>query len=125
MGGNVDTTDLAANIAGMQAHVVRFVGGTNAVTKVAGTGPGMAVTYISAGVVDLDWSGNANNPGTFVGMVALFQATTPADVRLYVAVPGAYNSSTKKLRVSMYESGSVTNLAALEWLTCVCFFQVV
>jgi hypothetical protein len=127
MGGNVDMTEGMYNMPGIQTHIVKFVGGTNAVTKVTTprTGPGMAVTYISAGVVDLDWSGNSNNPGVFVGMVGTFQATTPADVKSYVVVPGEYNSSTKKLRLSMYESGTLTNLAASEWLTVVCFFQVV
>lgn len=123
MGGNVDMTEGFYNLPGIQAHIVKFVGGTNAVTKVHG--PGMAVTYVSAGIVDLDWSGNSNNPGVFVGMVGTFQATTAADVKAYVVVPGVYNSSTKKLRLNMYESGTLTNLAALEWLTVICFFQVV
>lgn len=124
MGGNFDFSEPQMNPAGVQLHLVRFVGGTTAVTKVAATSPGVAVTYISTGVVDIDWSGNANNPGTFLGMVATFQATTPADVKSYVVVPGAYNSSTKKLRLSMYESGTLTDLAALEWLSVLVSFQV-
>lgn len=123
MGGNVDIYEITgASEPGLNVHVVKFVGGTTAVTKVYGQG--CSVTYISSGVVDIDWSGNANNPGEFLGMVATFQATTPADVKSYVVVPGAYNSSTKKLRLSMYESGTLTDLAALEWLTVVAMFKV-
>ena len=124
MGGNFDFSEPQMNPAGVQLHLIRFVGGTATATKVAATSPGVAVTYISTGVVDIDWSGNANNPGTFLGMVGTFQATTPADVKSYVVVPGAYNSSTKKLRLSMYESGTLTDLAALEWLSVLVSFQV-
>jgi hypothetical protein len=96
-------------------HFVKFVGGTNAVTKVYGAG--VTVTYISAGVVDLTWATGADSPGTCLGIKGhCFQATTPGDVKAYVLVPGVYNTTTCTLRLSMYESGSVTNLAALEWL---------
>ena len=124
MGGNVDMTEGFFNLPGINAHIVKFVGGTAAVTKVYG--PGMAVTYISTGIVDLDWSGNANNPGTFIGMVATFQATTASGVKGYTVVPGVYNTSTKKLRVNITgASEALVDLAAVQWLTCLCFFQVV
>jgi hypothetical protein len=100
---------------------VKFVGGTNAVTKVRGEG--VTVTYISAGVVDLTWSAYAG-AGEFVGVLGhVFQATTPGDVKAYVLVPGVYNTTTRTLRLSMYESGSVTNLAALEWLNLTVGFE--
>jgi hypothetical protein len=96
-------------------HFVKFVGGTNAVTKVYGAG--VTVTYISAGIVDLTWATGANNPGACLGIKGqCFQATTPGDVKAYVLVPGVYNTTTCTLRLNMYESGSLTNLAALEWL---------
>lgn len=126
MGGNFDFSDVRSSVPGLQAHPVRFVGGTAAVTKVNPTGPGVAVTYISTGVVDIDFSGNANNPGTYIGLAGApgFQATTPGDVKAYEGVVGAYNSSTKKLRLSMYESGTLADLAALEWCYLVPLFQV-
>ncbi len=101
-------------------HNVRFVGGTNAVTKVTDTGPGVTCTYISAGIVDLVWS---DEPGMYDTAQGLFQATTPADVKLYVLVPGAWSASTKTLRLNMYESGTLTNLAALEWLNVTVTFK--
>jgi hypothetical protein len=111
----VEPLPLRGNIQEAVDHFVKFVGGTNAVTKVYG--PGVTVTYISAGVVDLTWATGANNPGLCLGVKgACFQATTPADVKAYVLVPGVYNTTTCTLRLSMYESGSVTNLAALVWL---------
>ena len=122
MGGNPDYFEALASEPETRVHLVSFVGGTAAITK--RTGKGMATTWISTGVVDLDFSGNANNPGEFVGFVATFQATTPGDVKNYVVVPGVYNSSTKKLRLSLYESGTLTDLAALEWLNCAVIFRV-
>jgi hypothetical protein len=106
-------------IRGTQAeevdHFVKFVGGTNAVTKVYG--PGVTVTYISAGIVDLTWATGAQNPGTCLGVKGYcFQATTAADVKTYVLVPGVYNATTCTLRLNMTEAGTLTNLAALEWL---------
>jgi hypothetical protein len=96
-------------------HFVKFVGGSSAVTKVYGVG--VTVTYISAGIVDLTWATGANNPGICLGVKgACFQATTPGDVKAYVLVPGVYNTTTCTLRLNMYESGTLTNLAALEWL---------
>jgi hypothetical protein len=94
---------------------VKFVGGTNAVTKVYG--PNVTVTYISAGIVDLTWATGANNPGTCLGVKGhCFQATTPGDVKAYELVPGVYNTTTCTLRLNMYETGTLTNLDALEWL---------
>ncbi len=105
----------------MELTFVKFVGGTNAVTKVEGEG--VTTTYISAGVVDLTFSALAG-AGEFLGVVGhVFQATTPGDVKAYVLVPGVYNTSTLTLRLSMYESGSVTNLAALEWLNITIAFK--
>src|SRR3990167_6676235 len=114
MGGNPNYFGARASEPETRLRLVRFVGGSAAVTKTHGNG--MAVTYISAGVVDLDFSGNANHPGEVVGFVGTFQATTPGDVKNYVVVANTYNSATKKLRLSMYESGTLTDLDALEWL---------
>lgn len=108
---------LTSNEIGPMAHLVRFVGGTAAVTKTHGNG--VTVTYTSTGVVTLTWS---KPPGTFVGLVGTFQATTPAGVKSYVVVPGAY-SAANGLTLNMYESGTLTDLAALEWLTVVVFFK--
>ena len=94
-------------------HHVRFVGGTNAVTKVADTGPGITCTYISAGIVDLTWS---ENPGMFMDAQGSFSATTTADVKAYAFSHGVFDTTTFTLRLNMHESGTLTNLAALEWL---------
>lgn len=126
MGGNVDLTEIiGASEPGLTLHVVKFVGGNAAVTKVLGQG--CSVTYISTGIVDIDWSGNANNPGEFVGLAGapLFQATTAADVKGHTCVPGVYNSTTKKLRLNITNaSEALHDLAALEWLTVVAMFKV-
>lgn len=102
------------------ASVIRFVGGTAAVTKVLGFGA--TVTYISTGVVDVTWS---DQQGVFAGLSGApsFQATTPGDVKSYVGIVGAYNTSTKTLRLSLYESGTLTDLAALEWCNLTILFK--
>ncbi len=95
-------------------HVVKFVGGTNAVTKVYGEG--VTCTYISAGIVDLTWS-RTSAPGECMGVVGhCYSATTTADVKAYLLAHGVYNTTTRTLRLNLTETTTLTNLAALEWL---------
>jgi hypothetical protein len=106
----------------LRAHVVKFVGGTAAATKVFGKG--MTVTYISTGIVEIAWPNAAATPGAWIGPAGeCFEATTQADVKNFKAVVGVYNASTRKLRVHLFESGSLADLAALEWLTLVLLFK--
>lgn len=102
----------------VEAHVVRFVGGTAAVTKVKGRG--ITVTYNTTGVVDITWS---ENPGTFLGLMGepAFQSTTIAGTKDFTGKVGAYASKAIQLR--LYESGSLADLAALEWCTLILLFQ--
>lgn len=103
-------------------HTVRFVGGTAAATKTYGNG--MTVTYVSSGVVKISWSDVAENPGTFVGVVGYcFQATTPGNVKSYILVNEGYVASTRSILLNMYESGTLTDLAALEWLSVTFLFK--
>jgi len=94
-------------------YEVLGVGGSAAVTEVTNTTSGVALSYVSTGRFRLTWP---ENPGVFAGAVWSFQATTPADVRNYEAVHGAYDTSAFTLDVYLYESGTLTDLAALEWL---------
>jgi uncharacterized protein YrrD len=105
----------------MDLCFVKFVGGTNAVTKVEGEG--VTTTYISAGIVDLTFSALAG-AGEFLGVIGnVFQATTTADVKAYALSVGVYNTTTRTLRLNMSESGTLTNLAALEWLNITVAFK--
>lgn len=103
-------------------HVVQFVGGSAAVTKVYGRG--ISVAYVSTGLVDLTWSANQERPGTFVApKSAMFHATTQANVKAYTCVTGVYNVSARTLRVNMYDaSNNLVDLAALQWLTLTVMF---
>ncbi len=94
-------------------YVGRTVGGTTATTEVSNTASGFAISYVSSGRFRLTWS---ENPGLLVCAQATFQATTPADVKSYVAVWGAMDTSAFTLDVYLYESGTLTDLADLEWL---------
>lgn len=105
-------------------HIVKFVGGSAAVTKVFGNG--MTVTYVSSGVVKISWTDTASNPGQFIGIKGYcFSATTPGNVKSYVLVHEAFVARTITagavvpgyVLLNMYESGTLTDLAASEWLT--------
>ena len=92
-------------------HFVKFVGGTTAVTKTYG--PGVTVTYISTGIVDIAWQ---DNPGTFLGMTTGLHATTPTALKGYTITCGDFNTSTLKLRLNIFNSSfALADLAASQW----------
>ncbi len=100
----------------LREYLLKFVGGTTAVTKVYGKG--MTIAYTATGRVTVTWSAR-ENPGRFLGITGFcFQGTTPGDVDLFQLVHEAYSTSARTLVLNMYESGSLADLAALEWLTC-------
>lgn len=106
-------------------HSVQFVGGTTAVTKVADTGQGITVTYISTGIVDLTWS---DNPGMLLNVQTNFQATTASALKGYTCVPGVFNTATLKLRLNITGDGgsgapALVDLAALQWLHVLVVFK--
>jgi len=111
--------------AEMEITFVKFVGGTNAVTKVEGEG--VTVTYISAGIVDLTFAAAPGaGAGEFLGVLGyVFQATTTADVKEYKLSVGVYNTTTRTLRLNLTENVTLTNLAALEWLNVTVAFKKV
>lgn len=102
----------------LREYVVKFVGGTAAVTKVYGNG--VTVTYISTGIVDLVF---ATPPGPFVGCTGrCFEATTQSQVKGYTVVPGAPSTNTTTGNVTLRlnitnASEALADLAALQWLT--------
>jgi hypothetical protein len=102
------------------SHLVKFVGGTNAVTKVFG--PGVTVTYVGTGIVDLTWS---ESPGTFLGATSGFSATVIAGVSGEVASFGVFDTATRTLQLNIGNAaaGTPTNLAASQWLTIVAYFK--
>ena len=104
-------------------YFVKFVGGTTAVTKVAGTGKGVTVTYISTGVVDLTFELGC---GKFLGLAGApaFEATTQSGVKGYTAVAGVFNTTTRTLRLNICNAAeSLTDLAALQWLSVTACFS--
>lgn len=103
------------------SHHIRFVGGTTAVTKLFGLG--VAVTYVSTGVVNLVW---AENPGTYLGVSGYcFDATTASALKGYTLVPGAYNSVTRTMVLNIFNSSfAAADLAALQNLTLRVVFRL-
>ena len=115
--------DIKATEPAGRLHIVKFVGGTAAVTKVFGHG--MTVTYVSTGIVDIAWPDTASKPGVFLGCGGhCFEATTASGVKGYTVVPGVYNTTTKTLRVNITNaSETLADLAALQWLTLSLLFK--
>jgi hypothetical protein len=108
---------------GLRAHVIKFVGGTETVTKVFGRG--MTATWISTGIVEIAWPDYPFIPGTFIGLAGrpAFEATTQGDVKAFEAIGGVYNATTHKLLIHLFESGTLADLAALEWCTATLLFS--
>ncbi len=115
-----DAFPVRANCPEVVDHHARAVGGTTAVTVVTGTSAGLTWSWVSTGRYRMTWT---ENPGTFVNATVLFQATTPADVKSFVAVLGAYDATNFRLDIYAYESGSLADLAALEWLNVTASFR--
>lgn len=95
--------------------IVKFVGGSAAVTKVYGVG--LVTTYIGTGLVDVTWS---EAQGECIGLLGApaFTATTSADVKGHTVVAGVYNATTRTIRLNITNaSDALHDLAALEWLT--------
>ncbi len=100
--------------------LVKFVGGTAAVTQVYGIGS--TVTYVSTGIVDVVFP---TGLGTFIGLAGSnFQATTASGVKGYTVVPGVISGTTLRLNITN-ASESLTDLAALQWLTIEAVFATV
>lgn len=94
-------------------HVVTFVGGSSAVTKVYG--PKVVVTRAGAGEYLLTWS---ENPGVLVGVTPGLRADTPADIKGHTVVFGEWSPTAWTLPVKFTgATETLHDLAALEWIT--------
>ena len=106
--------------AELHVHEVIAVGGSSAITKVNGTGPGIAVTRLDTGDYKLTWS---QDPGPNLrGVVASLQATTPGDIAGHTVICGAFvaesGSTSATMLVNVYDAADASHdLAALEWFT--------
>lgn len=111
---------LRASVPELYGHVVKFVGGSTAVTAVEARG--ITVTYISTGVVDLVWK---ESPGAYLGVLGrCFEATTQSALKGYTVVPGVFNTTTNTLRLNITNSSNaLADLAALQWLTLLIGFK--
>ncbi len=91
--------------------LIRFVGGTAAVTKVEGVG--VSVAWTATGIVTLTW---AENPGRFMGLTWGLQATTASGVKGYTVVPGVFSTTAFTLAINITgASEALVDLAALQW----------
>ncbi len=118
---SLDAWELDCNEPQVKAHLVRFVGGTAAVTK-ANAGKGVTIAYVSTGLVDLTFS---DNPGLFVGFSCEFQATTQSAVKGYTGVIGVISTTSPwVIRLAITgASEALVDLAALQWANLVLFFK--
>lgn len=94
----------------------RAVGDTNAVTAVAATTDGWTIAYTSTGIYTVTVTHQAAKDGaTLISARGWVNATTQGDVKSFVVVPGTYSTTAYTLAFHLFESGSLANLAALEW----------
>lgn len=113
-----DFYEQSASEPELRIYVVKFVGGSAAVTKQFGNG--VTVTYVSTGLVDLVF---ATPPGPYVGVLGRgFDATTQSAVKGYTVVAGAPSTSatTGSVTVRVAITGAseaLVDLAALQTLT--------
>lgn len=106
---------------GMYELLVAFTGaGAADPTKLFGKD--VAVNWISTGLYELTFT---DDPGTLMCPGGpCWQATTPAGVKGYTAVFGDYNSGTKKIRVSIYNSSfALADLAAAQTVSFAMAFK--
>lgn len=99
----------------------RAVGGTAAITQQEGDE--FALTFVSTGIIRATWT---FNPGTFLSAMAWASADTPGNVKSYIGVPTAFTAwdgSTATIDFHFFESGTLTDLAALEYANIVVKFK--
>lgn len=105
-------------------HVLQFVGGTTAVTKVRGNG--MTVAWSATGVVKVTWN---ENPVNFLGVIGSgFQATTASAVKGYtMTCPNALTAGANgsySILLSIWNSlFAAADLTALQWLNVTFAFK--
>jgi hypothetical protein len=80
-------------------HFLKWTGTVGTATKIFG--PGMTITWISTGVIDVTWS---DPPGTYLGLTHGFQATTIAALKGYTIVSGDFAVTTRTLRLNVTNS---------------------
>lgn len=103
----------------LYATKIRLLGnGAAAPTEVLGGN--VAVSYIGVGQYRLTF---ADNPGVWCGPNGRpgLQAVTPGDVKAIEVIVGAYTAPTSSARgyvdLFVYDSGTLHDLAANEWIT--------
>lgn len=87
-----------------------FVGGTETATKA--TGVGYSVAWVSTGRYRITFDDKFYALESFSYSL---QASTPANVKSYVLVHTGL-ASNRTIDVYAYESGTLTDFAALEWV---------
>jgi hypothetical protein len=101
-------------VGGEYSRLARFAGGAAAVVDLVSVG--FTVNYISTGVVDLVWQ---EYPGTYLGIIGYgFEADTPSGVAGFTVCAGAYNTTTRTLRLNINNgSNALADLTATQRLT--------
>ncbi len=114
----LDVFPFRTNEPELVGAVVKFVGGSTAITKVRG--PGITVTYISTGVVDVTWG---ESQGSYVGLFGHgFEATVQSGVKGYTVAAGVPSGNTVRLNITS-AGDALVDLAALQWLSLLFFFK--
>ncbi len=88
------------------------VGGTEAITRVEGTG--VTIAWTSTGVYTITLN---EKWAALVCVQVTLAATTQADIETYFVVPAGVLTSNQTLQIKVYSSSNtLADLAALQWL---------
>lgn len=94
-------------------YVVRILG-TGAATPTKQEGLGVTVSYVATGKYKITW---AEDPYQFLSVTCGLLATTMADLKGYTVVFEDYNSTTKTMQFTVFNSSfNAADLAATQRL---------
>lgn len=116
--------EVFTNLATERDYTFTFVGGAAAITKEFGVGA--TLTYVSTGLVDIQWSANQSKPGTFVGLKGHgFRATTSSGIKGYSVGLGDYDATNRKVRLAIWDaSNNLVDLTSTQHLTITIAFVI-
>lgn len=96
----------------IRTYHIRILG-VNGANPTKQEGDGVTVTRVSEGLYEITW---ASNPFQFIGALSQLMCTTVADLKDTEVIFGDYNATTKKLRFTVFETGTAADLIATERL---------
>lgn len=99
----------AHGVQNTRVYHIRMLGVNGSLTTQEANG--VTLSRLSEGVYRITW---ADNPFQFIGVLSQLIASTPGDLKDTEVVFDDYDSTTKTLDFSVFESGAAADLVATE-----------